>query len=88
MYLTDQDRHFNKLSISTKFYNLDHSAYARRSKLTMGIYNDTGLEIAYIRPYHKRKKFLFEKVIDGCKNIMSSIRRIYKNAHRIWTIWN
>lgn len=86
MYITDQDRQFDRLSVHTKYHILKRAVYARRHRFNAGIFHDTNLEIDYIRPYHKRKKFLFEKVIYGYKNIMSSIRRIYQNAYKIWTI--
>ena len=86
MYITDQDRQFDRLSVHTKYHILKRAVYARGHKFSAGIYHDAGLEIEYIRPCHKRKKSLFQRVIYGCKSIMSSIRRIYQNAYKIWTI--
>ena len=86
MYSVQKDKHFYRLFIHTKNHKLERAVYARGHKFSAGIYHDAGLEIEYIRPCHKRKKSLFQRVIYACKSIMSSIRRIYQNAYKIWTI--
>lgn len=86
MHIIDQNRYFYRLSINTKNHKLDRAVYVTGHKFNAGIYHDTSLDIEYTRPHRKRKKFLFEKVIHVCKSIMSSIRRIYQNAYKIWTI--